>query len=51
MADFVCGTGGFLTSWIKELEPKIKTTEDRDAFDNSIYGIEKKPFPYIFVHN
>lgn len=47
MADFACGTGGFLTSWIKELEPKIKTTEDRDAFDNSIYGIEKKPFPYM----
>lgn len=36
MADFACGTGGFLTSWIKELEPKIKTTEDRDAFDNSV---------------
>lgn len=29
MADFACGTGGFLTRWIKELEPKIKTTEDR----------------------
>lgn len=47
MADFACGTGGFLTSWIKELEPKVKTTEDRNSFDNSIYGIEKKPFPYM----
>lgn len=47
MADFACGTGGFLTSWIKELELKIKTTEDRELFDNSIYGIEKKQFPYM----
>ena len=47
VADFACGTGGFLTSWIKELTPKIKTTEDQKAFDNSIYGVEKKQFPYI----
>ena len=47
VADFACGTGGFLTSWIKELTPKIKSTEDQKAFDNSIYGIEKKQFPYM----
>lgn len=47
VADFACGTGGFLTSWLKELQPKVKTTEDRKQFDNSIYGIEKKPFPYM----
>ena len=47
MADFACGTGGFITSWLKELEPKVKDTEDREAYDDSIYGIEKKPFPYI----
>ncbi|MCR4752024.1 MAG: type I restriction-modification system subunit M [Eubacterium sp.] len=47
MADFACGTGGFLTSWLKELEKKIKTTEDREAFGQSIYGIEKKQFPYM----
>ena len=41
------GTGGFLTSWLKELEPKVKTTEDRQLFDQSIYGMEKKPFPYM----
>ena len=46
-ADFACGTGGFLTSWLKELEPQIKTTEDQEQFDNSIYGIEKKQFPYM----
>lgn len=47
MADFACGTGGFITSWLKELEKKVKTTADRDAYDNSIYGVEKKQFPYM----
>lgn len=47
MADFACGTGGFLTSWLKELQPQIKTIADRKAFGTSIYGIEKKQFPYM----
>lgn len=46
-ADFACGTGGFLTSWLKELESKVKNTDDRASFDNSIYGVEKKQFPYM----
>ena len=45
-ADFACGTGGFLTSWLKVLEPKLKTEADRRAFDSSVYGMEKKQFPY-----
>lgn len=47
VADFACGTGGFLTSWLKELAAKIETTEDQSAYDASIYGIEKKQFPYM----
>lgn len=47
VADFACGTGGFLTSWLNELTSQIKTTDDQDKFDNSIYGIEKKQFPYM----
>ena len=47
MADFACGTGGFLVSWLKTLEPQIQTTGDREAFNTSIYGIEKKQFPYM----
>lgn len=47
MADFACGTGGFITSWLKELSPLIKTTDDQAEYDNSIYGIEKKQFPYM----
>lgn len=47
MADFACGTGGFITSWLKELEKQVKTTEDREEYGQSIYGIEKKQFPYM----
>ena len=47
VADFACGTGGFLTSWLKELSKQVKTTEDQELFNNSIYGIEKKQFPYM----
>lgn len=47
MADFACGTGGFITSWLKELKNQVKTTEDEQAYSTSIYGIEKKQFPYM----
>ena len=47
MADFACGTGGFITSWLKALAPQVHTTEDQRAYDHSIYGIEKKQFPYM----
>lgn len=47
MADFACGTGGFLTSWLKRLQPQIVTTEDNEKVNNSIYAMEKKPFPYL----
>ena len=47
MADYACGTGGFITSWLKELRKKVHTTEDENAYSQSIYGIEKKQFPYM----
>lgn len=47
MADFACGTGGFITSWLKQLEPQIKTPADAEAYGQSILGIEKKQFPYM----
>ena len=46
MADLACGTGGFITSWLKVLKEQVKTVEDEKAYSNSIYGIEKKQFPY-----
>lgn len=47
MADFACGTGGFITSWLKALEEKIKTADDQKEYASSVYGIEKKQFPYM----
>lgn len=47
IADFACGTGGFITSWLKALEKKVKTVEDQEEYLKSIYGIEKKQFPYM----
>ena len=47
MADFACGTGGFITSWLVELDKKVKTADDRKQFNQSVFGIEKKQFPYM----
>lgn len=47
MADFACGTGGFITSWLGELQKQIKNTADAKKYGDSIYGIEKKQFPYM----
>ena len=47
MADFACGTGGFITSWLKSLYKKATTAEAIEAWAQSIYGIEKKQFPYM----
>ena len=49
IADFACGTGGFLTSGLKVLEKKIKTAADRNIFNQSVFGIEKKPLPYLLA--
>ena len=49
MADFACGTGGFIISWLKELGSKAKSAEDMEAIQNSIYGMEKKQFPYMLA--
>ena len=47
VADFACGTGGFLTSALKILDAQVKTTDDRDTYSNSIYGVEKKALPFL----
>ena len=47
MADLACGTGGFITSWLKELEKQVKSVSDRAEYATSIYGVEKKQFPYM----
>ena len=47
IADFACGTGGFLTSALKVLEAQISSVSDRSLFNNSVYGIEKKALPHL----
>ena len=47
MADFACGTGGFITSWLGQLAKQVTDTSAQKQLDDSIYGIEKKPFPYL----
>lgn len=49
IADFACGTGGFLTSVLKILDKKVVSTEEREKYKNSIFGIEKKHFHICFV--
>ena len=47
VADFACGTGGFLVSALKYMELQIKTVEDRKIYDSSVFGIEKKALPHL----
>lgn len=47
IADFACGTGGFLTSALRILEEEIKTPGDRELVQKNIYGIEKKSLPHL----
>lgn len=47
MADFACGTGGFITSWLGQLQKEVSDIEGQKKLEESIYGIEKKPFPYL----
>ena len=47
VADFACGTGGFLTSALKLLSKQIETPQDGELYSQSIYGSEKKQLPYL----
>jgi len=47
IADFACGTGGFLTSSLNFLRGQRTTTEDIALYNESVFGIEKKSVPYL----
>lgn len=49
IADFACGTGGFLISAINHMIDQVKTTEDMEKLQSGLYGIEKKPLPYLLA--
>ncbi|MDR1842024.1 MAG: SAM-dependent methyltransferase, partial [Holophagales bacterium] len=47
IADFACGTGGFLTSALKLLDKQIKSAADKNIYNESVYGMEKKALPHL----
>lgn len=51
VADFACGTGGFLTSTLNHLDKNgaKQNTENLEKFNQSIYGIEKKQLPHMLA--
>ncbi|PAK21358.1 SAM-dependent methyltransferase [Mycoplasmopsis agassizii] len=49
VADFACGTGGFLTSTLKLLKQSQVTVDDLEKYNQSVYGVEKKPLPYLLA--
>lgn len=48
IGDFACGTGGFLVSALNALDKQVgNSLENREIYNNSIYGVEKKALPHI----
>lgn len=47
VADFACGTGGFLVSALNYMKKDITDTKDNSRLQKSFYGVEKKPLPYL----
>ncbi len=48
IGDFACGTGGFLTSALNELETQVENSlENREIYNKSVYGVEKKGLPHM----
>lgn len=47
VADFACGTGGFLVSALNYMKENVKEVKDNDILNNSFYGVEKKSLPYL----
>lgn len=48
IADFACGTGGFLVSALNELyDESLTSNENKEIYNNTVYGVEKKALPHI----
>lgn len=47
VADFACGTAGFLVEAVCHLQEQANTIEDNELIQKSIYGIEWKQLPYM----
>lgn len=47
IADFACGTGGFLVSALNNMKEQVTDTESNRLMEQSFYGVEKKSLPYL----
>lgn len=47
VADFACGTGGFLISALNHMKESAEDTSLNEELKKSFYGVEKKSLPYL----
>ena len=47
IADFACGTGGFLVSALNHMKEEVSNTSSNEKLQKSFYGVEKKSLPYL----
>ncbi len=47
VADFACGTGGFLIDAVEHLRAQKTRSEDEETIEQTVFGVEKKQFPYM----
>lgn len=47
VADFACGTGGFLISALTHMKESVDDTSSNEILQKSFYGVEKKSLPYL----
>ncbi len=47
VADFACGTGGFLVSALNHMKEGAEDTSSTEELKKSFYGVEKKSLPYL----
>lgn len=47
IADFACGTGGFLVSALNHMKEEVSNTTSNEKLQKSFYGVEKKSLPYL----
>lgn len=47
VADFACGTGGFLVSALNHMKESAEDTSSTEELKKSFHGVEKKSLPYL----
>ena len=47
--DPAVGTGGFLVNSLEHMRKKVKSIKDEHKIQESIYGVEKKPLPFMLL--